>query len=232
MKIAAISDIHGNIYSLMKVLEDIDEQKVDLTVCLGDLVGYGPHTNEVVALIKRREIPCIKGNYDASVVDGDFTFIRNTSINSFSLPWASEEVRASNKFYLSQLPTELNYDINGVKIKFTHGSPNAINEYLFEGAENTKNVMESLEEDILVCAHTHIPSYKKLGDKTFINTGSVGKPKIGRPNATYVLIEIKEDKTVNVKVRELEYEYKRIVKDAQMLKFPGQLVSSYESGTE
>ena len=232
MKIAAISDIHGNIYSLMKVLEDIDEQKVDLTVCLGDLVGYGPHPNEVVALIKRREIPCIKGNYDASVVDGDFTFIRNTSINSFSLPWASEEVRASNKFYLSQLPTELNYDINGVKIKFTHGSPNAINEYLFEGAENTKNVMESLEEDILVCAHTHIPSYKKFGDKLFVNTGSVGKPKIGRPNATYVLIEIKEDKSVDVKFRELEYEYKRIVKDAQMLKFPSQLVSSYESGTE
>lgn len=232
MKIAAISDIHGNIYSLMKVLEDIDEQKVDLVVCLGDLVGYGPHPNEVVALIKRREIPCIKGNYDASVVDGDFTFIRNTSINSFSLPWASEEVRASNKFYLSQLPTELNYDINGVKIKFTHGSPNAINEYLFQDADNTNNVMESLEEDILVCAHTHIPSYKKFGDKIFINTGSVGKPKIGRPNATYVLIEIKEDKTVNIKFRELEYEYKRIVKDAQMLKFPSHLVASYESGTE
>lgn len=232
MKIAAISDIHGNIYSLMKVLEDIDEQRVDLVVCLGDLVGYGPHPNEVVALIKRREIPCIKGNYDASVVDGDFTFIRNTSINSFSLPWASEEVRASNKFYLSQLPTELNYDINGVKIKFTHGSPNAINEYLFQDADNTNNVMESLEEDILVCAHTHIPSYKKFGDKIFINTGSVGKPKIGRPNATYVLIEIKEDKTVNIKFRELEYEYKRIVKDAQMLKFPSHLVASYESGTE
>ncbi|WP_278599819.1 metallophosphoesterase family protein, partial [Clostridium tertium] len=53
MKIAAISDIHGNIYSLMKVLEDIDEQKVDLVICLGDLVGYGPHPNEVIALIKR-----------------------------------------------------------------------------------------------------------------------------------------------------------------------------------
>ena len=232
MKIAAISDIHGNIYSLMKVLEDIDEQKVDLVVCLGDLVGYGPHPNEVVSLIKRREMPCIKGNYDSSVVDGAFTFIRDTSINSFALPWASEEVRASNKFYLSQLPTELNYDINGVKIKFTHGSPSKINEYLFEDGENTKKVMESLEEDVLVCAHTHIPSYKKFGDKVFINTGSVGKPKIGRPNATYVLIEIKEDKTVDVKFRELEYEYKRIVKDAQMLNFPSQLVASYESGTE
>ena len=62
MKLAVISDIHGNIYALMKALEDIDEQKVDKIICLGDLVGYGPHPNEVVALIKRREIPCIKGN--------------------------------------------------------------------------------------------------------------------------------------------------------------------------
>ncbi|MBE6053470.1 MAG: metallophosphoesterase family protein [Clostridium sartagoforme] len=232
MKVAAISDIHGNIYSLMKVLEDIDDQKVDLIICLGDLVGYGPHPNEVIALIKRREIPCIKGNYDASVVDEGFTFIRDTSINSFSLPWAVEEVRASNKYYLSQLPTELNYDINGVKIKFTHGSPNNISEYLFENADNTQKVMEEIEEDVLVCAHTHIPSYKKFDNKTFINTGSVGKPKIGRPNATYALIEIKEDKSIDVKFRELEYEYKRIVKDAQMLRFPAQLIASYESGTE
>ena len=69
MKIAVISDIHGNIYALMKALEDIDEQNVDKIICLGDLVGYGPHPNESIALIRRREIPCIKGNYDASVVD-------------------------------------------------------------------------------------------------------------------------------------------------------------------
>lgn len=232
MKIAAISDVHGNIYSLMKVLEDIDEQKVDLIICLGDLVGYGPHPNEVIALIKRREIPCIKGNYDASVVDGGFTFIRDTRINSFALPWACEEVRASNKYYLSQLPTYLDYDINGVKIKFTHGSPNAINEYLFQDNENTEKVMNELKEDVLVCAHTHIPSYKKFNDKVFINVGSVGKPKIGRPNATYCIINIDEDRNVDVKFRELEYEFKRIVKDSQMLNFPAQLVSSYESGNE
>ena len=67
MKIAVISDIHGNIYALMKALEDIDEQNVDKIICLGDLVGYGPHPNESIALIRRREIPCIKGNYDGCI---------------------------------------------------------------------------------------------------------------------------------------------------------------------
>lgn len=232
MKVAAISDIHGNLYALMKVLEDLDSEKIDMTICLGDLTGYGPHPNEVVALIKRREIPCLKGNYDASVVDGGFTFIRDTTINSFALPWAVEEVRASNKYYLSTLPTSLDYDFNGVKFKFVHGSPNAINEYLFVDKENTKDIMNNIEEDVLVCAHTHIPSYEKFNNKTFINVGSVGKPKIGRPNATYCIIDIDDNKNVTVKFRELEYEFKRIIKDTKMLNFPSQLVHSYETGNE
>lgn len=232
MKIAAISDIHGNLYALMKVLEDIDAQKVDKIVCLGDLVGYGPHPNEVVALIKRREIPCIKGNYDASVVDGDYTFIRNTTINSFSLPWAVDEVRVSNKYYLDSLPTRLEYSINGVNIVFTHGSPNQINEYLFENSENTAEIMKNFTGDVLVCAHTHIPSLKKFDDKLFVNVGSVGKPKIGRPNCTYSLIDISDNGQVNVFFREIEYEFKRIVKDCTMLCFPAAITNSYESGQE
>ena len=232
MKIAAISDIHGNLYALMKVFEDINEQNVDKIVCLGDLVGYGPHPNEVIALIKRREIPCIKGNYDASVVDGDYTFIRNTTINSFSLPWAVNEVRISNKYFLESLPSRLEYSINGVNIVFTHGSPNKINEYLFENGENTAQVMKDFSGDVLVCAHTHIPCLKKFDNKILINVGSVGKPKIGRPNCTYAIIDISDNGEVKVKFRELEYEFKRIVKDCTMLKFLAAITNSYESGQE
>ena len=100
MKIGIISDIHGNIYALMRVLEDLHDQKVDTIICLGDLVGYGPHPNEVVSMIRRKNILCIKGNYDASVVDGAYTYIRDTAINSFSLPWTVEELRAENRYYL------------------------------------------------------------------------------------------------------------------------------------
>lgn len=232
MKIAAISDIHGNIYALMKVLEDIDQQKVDKIICLGDLVGYGPHPNECLALIRRREIPCIKGNYDASVVDGDFTYIRNTEINSFSLPWACNEVRSSHKYFLGSLPNDLEYNINGVNIFFTHGSPNKINEYLFKDEPNTNKIMDSFNGDILVCAHTHIPYSKEYDEKLIVNVGSVGKPKIGRPNATYAIIDIDEDRKIKVSFKELEYEYKRIVKDCKILNFPNSIINSYETGEE
>ena len=68
----------------------------------------------------------------------------------------------------------------------------SIIEYLFEDAANTIDVMKQLEDDVLVCAHTHIPCVKKYEDKLLINVGSVGKAKIGKPNPTYSIIEIEE----------------------------------------
>ena len=236
MKIAIISDIHGNLYALLKALEDINEQNIDKIICLGDLTGYGPHPNEVIALIKRRnsegKLQCIKGNYDASVVDGDYTFIRNTTINSFALPWAVKEVRISNKYYLDSLPLSITENINGVNFMFTHGSPNKINEYLFEDAENTANIMASFENDVLVCGHTHIPFAKKFGNKTLINAGSIGKPKIGRPNLTYTIINISDSGELDISFREIEYEYKRVMKDCSILEFPNAIIDSYRTGQE
>ncbi|MGL4772021.1 MAG: metallophosphoesterase family protein [Clostridium sp.] len=232
MKIAVISDIHGNIYALMKTLEAIEDERVDSIICLGDLVGYGPHPNEVVSMIRRRNIPCIKGNYDASVVDGTFSFIRENMINSFALPWANEELRAENRYYLDNLPNSLRLEFNNKNLLFVHGSPNRINEYLLENDDNTRNIMDNLQEDILVCAHTHIPSVKEFNSKLFINVGSVGKPKIGRPNSTFVILDIDKNGTTKATVKEVEYEVKRIIKDMQMLDFPSSLIRSFELGTE
>lgn len=232
MRLAVISDIHGNLYSLLRVLEDIDSQDVDAIICLGDLVGYGPHPNEVIAMIRKKKILCIKGNYDASVVDNAFTYIRRTTINDFSLSWTVEELRASNIYYLANLPTEINMDICGKKIKFVHGSPRKINEYLDDANQDIEEIMNSLDADILVCGHTHIPGTKQFGEKLLVNDGSVGKPKNGQPHATYSLIDLYNEATPKVKIRSVEYDVPKIVKDMQTNKFPTSLITSYERGRE
>lgn len=232
MKIAVISDIHANIYSLMTVFHELDSEKIDTIICLGDLVGYGPHPNEVVSAIKRRNILCIKGNYDSSVVDNEFSYIRETELNSFSLPWTVNELREENREYLKNLPSQVTLNIAGKNILFVHGSPNKINEYLLQDEENTAEIMNNLEEDILVCAHTHIPSVKDFNGKQFINCGSVGKPKIGRPNITYCILDITEENGVTARIKELEYEVHKIVKDMTMLDFPDSLVESFKTGKE
>ena len=231
MRIAVISDIHGNLYALREVLEDIDNQNIDSIICLGDLVGYGPHPNEVIALIKRN-ILCLKGNYDASVVDNDYTYIRDTDINSFSLPWTVEELRTSNRYYLDNLPDNLSMNVCGKSIKFVHGSPRRINEYLSEDYSELDEIMNELKEDVLVCAHTHIPYAKKIGNKVIINDGSVGKPKNGKPHATYVILDFSNEFKLKVEMKTVPYEFKRTMKDMELKNFPQKLIYSYEFGKE
>ncbi|AGF53935.1 metallophosphoesterase family protein [Clostridium saccharoperbutylacetonicum] len=232
MKIAVISDIHANIYALINILENIDDEKVDTIICLGDLVGYGPHPNEVISMIRRRHILCIKGNYDSSVVDNKYSYIRETPINAFSLPWTVNELREENRIFLENSPLKLTLNIEGKNILFVHGSPNAINEYLLEDGDNTNEIMNTITEDVLVCAHTHIPGIKEFGDKLYVNCGSIGKPKIGRPNSTYCILDITKESGIKAQIKEVPYAYKRTVKDVTMLNFPNELIHSFETGVE
>ncbi|WP_238918086.1 metallophosphoesterase family protein [Clostridium sp. YIM B02555] len=232
MKIAVISDIHANIYALINILENIDDEKVDTIICLGDLVGYGPHPNEVISMIRRRHILCIKGNYDSSVVDNKYSYIRETPINAFSLPWTVNELREENRIFLENSPLKLTLNIEGKNILFVHGSPNAINEYLLEDGDNTNEIMNTITEDVLVCAHTHIPGIKEFGDKLYVNCGSIGKPKIGRPNSTYCILDITKESGIKAQIKEVPYSYKRTVKDVTMLNFPNELIHSFETGVE
>jgi len=232
MKIAIISDIHANVYALINLLEDIDIEKVDTIICLGDLVGYGPHPNEVISMIRRRHILCIKGNYDSSVVDNEYSYIRETPINAFSLPWTAKELREENRLFLANLPTNLTLNIANRSLLFVHGSPDKINEYLLKDGDNTSEVMSSIAHDVLICAHTHIPGMKEYKNKVYINSGSVGKPKIGRPNSTYCILNISKEDGMKVQIKEIPYAYKRIIKDMTMLNFPKELIQSFESGLE
>jgi len=232
MRIACISDIHGNIYALNKVLESIEENNIDQIICLGDLTGYGPHPNEVVALIIRRKILCLKGNYDASVVEKKFSYIRETDINSFSLPWTVEELRASHKFYLESLPEKITLTFEDKSILLVHGSPKSINQYLHYESQEAEEIMHNIHEDVLVCAHTHIPYVKEYGNKLLVNDGSVGKPKNGKPHSTYVILNIEKNKDIKVEVKEVPYDTLKTIKDMEIKNFPSKLIYSIKSGNE
>ncbi|WP_160690122.1 metallophosphoesterase family protein [Clostridium sp. C2-6-12] len=232
MKIAVISDIHGNVDALSTFLEDVATQNVDTIICLGDLVGYGPYPNEVISLIRKKHILCIKGNYDTSVVDNEYSYIRETSINSFSLPWTVNELTEENRLFLQNLPSTISLTIEDKKLLFVHGSPYKINEYLLKDADNTINIMNSIKEDILFCAHTHLPGIKKFDDKLYVNCGSIGKPKIGRPNITYCLFNIDAQTGSSSEIKEIPYDFRNIVKHMNKLGFPKELVKSFQDGLE
>lgn len=229
MKIAVISDIHGNLDALKKVLEDIEKREVDNVVCSGDLVGYGPYQNEVIEYINSKNVLLIGGNYDAAVAFNDVKYIKDSDFNrNFALPWSVEKVSEKNKKLLKKLPESLTLAINNKVVKIVHGSPLKVNQYLFEDAEDTKEIMENFDGDVLVCAHTHLPFVKKFGEKLMINDGSVGKPKIGSHNITYALINI-EDK-VSAEIIELEHDNWPLIEELKKLNVHEAVITSFIEG--
>lgn len=234
MRIAAISDIHSNILALKSVLEDMKLKQVDLIVCLGDLVGYCTFPNEVINLIRQRNIVTIMGNYDEAVgnemlVCGcDYPDPKDAENAGLSLNWTIDNTTEENKKFLRELPREAKLTFKGKNITFVHGSPRKINEYLKENSEEAREVMEIFEEDILVCAHTHKPYYKMYGSKILINSGSTGKPKTGNPNANYVIMEITDD--VKVEIVEVAYDFEKIASAIEENELPKEFADIIRTG--
>jgi len=213
MRVAVFSDIHGNIHALKTVLEDIDRQTVDRIICLGDLVGYGAFPNEVIQTICEAEIPTLMGNYDEGIAHerGDcgcaYRTQRDRERGRESVVWTTKEVTGKNKAFLKKLPLHLDVNANGTTVKFVHGSPRRINEYLFEGrpVASLEKVLDVAETDILVCGHTHLPYHLTLGERHIVNDGSIGKPKHGDPRACYAILDLKGE--LEVEFRFIDYDF-------------------------
>ncbi|MCX7745867.1 MAG: metallophosphatase family protein [Clostridia bacterium] len=217
MRFAVIGDIHSNAAALDKVIHDIREKDVDFIVCTGDLVGYAPFPNEVIDLVRRSNILSIQGNYDKAIgnteiVCGcDYKDEKQVELAGLSVMFTNEVITEENRSYLRSLPSELGLKAGELRILVVHGSPRKINEYLYEDSGEVVEVTRELKEDILICGHTHKPYYKVINGKHVINSGSVGKPKHGNPNATYVTVEVVENK-VKVNIHEVSYDYEKTAK--------------------
>ena len=101
MRLAIISDIHGNLEAFRAVMADIDQNRVDGLACLGDNIGYGPDSEEVVKLICERDIPCVMGNHELAILDPT------------SLDWMNPAAQRSLRITQEHLSQEtLNYICN------------------------------------------------------------------------------------------------------------------------
>lgn len=227
MKIALLSDIHANLPALEACLKEIDKHTPDAVYCLGDLVGYNTWPNEVVNLIRKRNIPTIAGNYDHGIGLGidecgcAYKTEEEITNGKMSIRYTNDSIGESERNYLKALPAHirLEYKNEGrnVELLLVHGSPRKNNEYLFEDREEESflRIFEQANADILCFGHTHKPFHRVFktasGYKHAINTGSVGKPKDGDPRGCFVMITIDPDKTIQmqdfIKVEFIRFNY-------------------------
>ncbi len=237
MKIAVISDIHANIAAFQAVLDDIAGQEIDKIFCTGDLVGYAPFPNEVIALIRSQKIPTVIGNYDDGV--GSMRFVcgcdykdeKALELGEKSLAWTQEHTSETNKEFLRNLPKEIRIRIGNQKVLLVHGSPNRLNEYISEDTplNYMAELIEQADTDILILGHTHKPFHKSIGGKYLVNAGSVGRPKHGDPQAAYVVISFKEK--VEVEIRKVLYDFEATAKAIEESDLPDEFAEMIRLGS-
>ncbi|WP_242821400.1 metallophosphoesterase family protein [Candidatus Arthromitus sp. SFB-rat-Yit] len=214
LKIGIISNIHSNLYSLMEIYNLLEKECVEIILCLGDIVGYGPHPNEVVNFIRRKHIVPIKGIYDSAVINNDFSHINENTINNFSVDFTRTELTKNNLYYLSNLPLELSMNFGELNIKFVHKNPYINN--------------QDIQEDILVCGYEHIPDNIKLSkEKCIIMPGSCGKPVPSIGGVSCGVLEVSNN-FYNYNILKCEHFFSKINKDMKMMNFPEILINSYE----
>ena len=222
-KIAVLSDIHGNLPALKKVLAYLDDQNPDLWLCLGDVVGYGPFPSECVNLIRERGIPTVLGNHDAGA-SGLLTIKHFKDPNRTLIQKTMQILNSEQLAWLRSLPLTLEDNVVGWFAAHAHPLNPEKWEYV-DSAIKARNILGELNQNICFVGHTHIPALVsnqiginnfKQGFKYLINPGSVGQSRDEDFRASCCIVDLEN---YSLKIKRLEYDVEPVLTELSKLGF-------------
>lgn len=218
MRVAVISDIHGNAHALRAVLAAVESETPDAIWCLGDTVGYGARPNECCALVREAADVCLAGNHDLlaldrEVLEGDFNPDASTAGR-----WTKEALDEPTRTFLGGLRPEAHLEWAEL---FHASARDPVWEYVL-GGESALATFELTTAPLVLVGHSHIPFAVSLQgeelagahapDGTHIdltpgrwlcNPGSVGQPRDGDPRAAWLMLDLEGTRAV---FRRVEYD--------------------------
>lgn len=216
MKVALISDIHANIFALDAVYEDLEQEKVDHILVVGDLVGYYYWPKEVIERLRNDgRVICIRGNHEdilletlSSVKKADF--FRKKYGSGYDI--CQETLSKEDIKWLSKLPKNIELRIDDCTFYLSHGSLTETDEYLYPDTS-----IERLKQNYSNCrftifGHTHYPFIHTHENKVLINPGSVGQPRDIGGLASYAIINTENFVT---RFKRLSFNFSRLVEAAK-----------------
>ncbi|HET6350426.1 MAG TPA: metallophosphoesterase family protein [Candidatus Krumholzibacteria bacterium] len=218
MKYAIFSDVHGNLEALEAVLTHAAREGAGFHLCLGDVIGYGANPNECVDRI-RALTPgaCLRGNHDAAVVDAhERVFFHEVALQG--IHFSAQQLDAGNLDYLAALPYVYR---EHERMMAVHASPYHPEEWEYVlDAMSAERAFEAMDPArVVFIGHSHSPVVfvddgqvlRFPGDEVFMldlaqrryvmNVGSVGQPRDGNPDASYVVYDDAADSVTHHRVR-------------------------------
>lgn len=217
-RIAIFSDIHANYHAFQAVLEAIEDEGVDMSICCGDIIGYGARPNECVEAIRRQNIPVIAGNHDHACLL--LTDISNfNDIAKAAVLWTREVLTEDNTQFLRQMPLTIQDTANNVF--YVHASPKEPGQwnYILTMGEARTN-FNYYTQQICFIGHSHQPFIiendngnlacptkpeidVRPGRRYLVNVGSVGQPRDHNWRACYVIWDVENG---HLEIKRTEYD--------------------------
>ena len=217
MRVAVISDVHGNLHALEAVLAELEREQPDELWCLGDLVGYGPQPNRCCETVAARAETCLAGNHDLGVL-GSIDLAEFTGDAVEAARWTRGVLAEGSRRFLESLASQ------GARegVELYHASPrNPVWEYVLS-AEAAAAAFDLTESQVVLVGHSHVPLAISLNDhvldgglaaggtettlgssRWLLNPGSVGQPRDGDPRAAWLLLDLGAGRAEH---RRVEYE--------------------------
>ena len=203
LRLALVSDIHGNLAALEAALAEIEKAAPDRILILGDLVQNGPRPAEVIDAVMALEAAgayVIAGNTDIAVADGDYTAAfpwldEVPEAHRAVAEWTREQLSDEQLEYLRRLPAERRVAHGEDLLLGTHGSPGSQTLGLPVDLDPAIMVQRVTRTDaqVIACGHTHTADIREFGRKIIVNPGSCGYAFDGTPDACWGMVTFEED---------------------------------------
>lgn len=222
MKIAVISDIHGNIDALKAVEKDIKKEGCEKIFVLGDYAMAGAEPSLVINWFIEKKYDnnykMIQGNTDLMIANYSSELYESLKEKAPIMAEALKnnilEISEEQKNFLKNLPTQIELIESGVKFLLVHGSPRRNNEDISPNLklEQIEEMLENVDADVILCGHTHLPcGYQTTKKQTVVNVGSVGRPFTENAKPCYLKITLDNGKTL-FEHRYVDYDNKKASK--------------------
>jgi len=237
VKLALISDLHGNLEALDAVVRDIDRASPGAQlVCAGDVVGYGPDPEACIGRLQERAALCVMGNHEEMVL-GRRDFSRCVHAGIVAAVWTRTQLSPAARSFIEQLP----YSIEAAPgVVVCHGDLESADTYV-STRERAEEAMAQLRArhpsaEVLVCGHTHHAAlfareagFQPVGDGVeytlsfpcLINPGSVGQAREGEPLASYAVLDTARRRVL---FRHVAYDYETTLHKLREAKLVAQVV--------
>jgi predicted phosphodiesterase len=246
MKVAVISDIHGNRHAFEATLEAIAASDATELWCLGDLVGYGAEPDACVELAREHAAVCLAGNHDLAVT-GEISFEEFSRGASLAAQWTQEVIAPENLAFLAGLRPRGEESLAGCSVGLYHASPrDPVWEYVLS-ALLAELCLDRQPHRVCLIGHSHVAlSFVRTegelatgeprrdgaqldiaAGEWLLNPGSIGQPRDGDPRASWLLLDLAEE---TASFRRTDYDVAGAAAAIRAARLPDSLAERLEYG--